>query len=77
MLLLLNQTIKPLNQFAKEIQKKSLFLGLLLTIFFIVFNKIFSQKSFFWYNCFGLIQQTIDRDGSNITGKRSYCRREI
>ena len=27
MLLLLNKTIKPLNQFAKKIQKKSLFFG--------------------------------------------------
>lgn len=42
MLLLFNKTIKPLNHFAKEIRKKSLFLGLLLTVFFTIFGKIFS-----------------------------------
>ena len=46
MLLLFNKTIKPLNHFAKEIRKKSLFLGLLLTVFFTIFGKIFSRIFF-------------------------------
>ena len=85
MLFLFNKTIKALDQFAKKkkIQKKSLFLGQLLTMFFTIFDKVFSQNYFFCYtqvlmnlalgkvsekgtNHFGLIQQAIDRNSSNI-----------
>ena len=78
LLLLFNKTIKPLNQYAKKIQKKSLFWGLLLTIFFTTFDKIF-PKIFFSvthkFLCevlekgtthFEFIQQAIERNGSNI-----------
>ena len=46
LLLLLNKT---LNKFAKKVQKRSLFWGLLLMIFFIIFDKIFSPKFFSCY----------------------------
>ena len=60
MLLLFNKIVKPLNQFAKKnknknkkkIQKKSPFLGLLLTIFFAAFDKIFSQFFFLLHTSF-------------------------
>ena len=81
MSLLLNKTIKLLNKFAKKF-KKSLFWGLLLTIFFTIFDKTLSQKKFFLLHTsfceplckvsvkgitrFRFIQQARDRDGSNI-----------
>ena len=61
MLLLFNKTIKPLNQLAKTIQKKSLFLGLLLMIFnpFCVYSMGNRQKE----------QQHLQRKAHN-KGKR-------
>ena len=54
MLLLFIETIKPLNRFAtkKKNQNKSLFLGLLLTIFFTTLKKYFPKYLFYYAQVF-------------------------